>query len=121
MYWHSPVARDAARDKMNATMEAINGTFEFRVYFDKITEEQLRDLIWVITLGENRRDSTKQHKLGHAKPLGYGSVKLIVKKETIRAMSVKDGDIEVEMKEAEYGDIKADQVRIWTQRLSGTC
>ena len=24
-------------------------------------------------------------------------------------MSVKDGDIEVEMKEAEYGDIKADQ------------
>lgn len=109
MYWHSPVAPDAARDKMNATMEAINGTFEFRVYFDKITEEQLRDLIWVITLGENRRDSTKQHKLGHAKPLGYGSVKLIVKKETIRAMSVKDGDIEVEMKEAEYGDIKADQ------------
>jgi hypothetical protein len=68
---------------MNCTAEVMNAgkTFSFDVYFDQITSKQLKELIWVITLGENQSDSNLQHKLGHAKPLGYGSVKLIIDKE----------------------------------------
>ena len=47
----------------------------------------MNDIIWVINLGENKPDSARQHKLGHAKPLGYGSVKLVVKDGMIREFS----------------------------------
>ena len=75
------------KTKMNATMESIDcaekdrdkPVFSFRVYFDGITAEQLNQLIWVLTLGDNNPNSRFQHKLGHAKPLGYGSVKLVVR------------------------------------------
>lgn len=87
MYWHGPIAPDAAKDRMNSTMEALSGSFEFKIYFDEITERQLKDLIWVVTLGENRKDSKRQQKLGHAKPLGYGSVKMIVQKQVVRTIT----------------------------------
>lgn len=89
MYWHGDVMPDRKKmDKMNATMKAAekNSEFSFRIYFDEITDAQLTDLIWVITLGDNQKDSTLQHKLGHAKPLGYGSVKLIITEGKIRRM-----------------------------------
>lgn len=87
MYWHSQPAPDS-REKSdhNSTMTAVfpadprDGLADFRsrIYFDRITEAQLRDVIWIVTLGENDPDSTRCQKLGHAKPLGYGSVKLTV-------------------------------------------
>ena len=104
-YWHSPPAADASKSRMNSTVEAANGTFKFRVYFDEVTEEQLQDLIWVITLGDNRKESTKQHKLGHAKPLGYGSVKITVKEKVIRDISAQEDSIEIKMDTTEYKDI----------------
>ena len=91
MYWHHKhflpdgygKSNDCKKSKMNCTAEVMNAgkTFSFDVYFDQITSKQLKELIWVITLGENQSDSNLQHKLGHAKPLGYGSVKLIIDKE----------------------------------------
>ena len=104
-YWHSMPAADASKSRMNSTVEAANGTFKFRVYFDEVTEEQLQDLIWVITLGDNRKESTKQHKLGHAKPLGYGSVKITVKEKVIRNISAQEDSIEIKMDRTEYKDI----------------
>ena len=85
MYWHSKIAEDAEKkEKMNCTVESVNGTFKFKIYFNEITNQQLENLLWVITLGENKEDSTRQHKLGHGRPLGYGSVKLQVLEQTIR-------------------------------------
>lgn len=86
MYWHHKPAPDAdQKNGMNNTMECMDeGSFRFKVYFDQISREQLMDLIWVINLGENRADGILQHKLGHAKPLGYGSVKLTVGGGAIR-------------------------------------
>lgn len=81
-YWHGRTAPDRDRkDHMNQTMEAAPaGTrFTFRIYFDRVSGEQLGDLIWLVCLGENRSDGKYQYKLGHAKPLGYGSVKMVVK------------------------------------------
>lgn len=73
---------------MNQTMEAVptETRFAFRIYFDRVNSEQLQDLIWLVCLGENRSDGKYQYKLGHAKPLGYGSVKLVVKDCVIRAV-----------------------------------
>ena len=54
------------------------------MYFDGIQPQQLSDMIWTITFGENSADSTRLHKIGHAKPLGYGSVKLLITNGAIR-------------------------------------
>ena len=101
-YWHGRTAPDRdQKDIMNQTMEAAPaGTrFTFRIYFDRVNREQLGDLIWLVCLGENQRDGRYQYKLGHAKPLGYGSVKMVVKDCVIRtlgedlAMSARHIDI----------------------------
>lgn len=81
-YWHGEMMPDYNQKKsMNQTMEAVPaGTrFTFRIYFDRVSKEQLDDLKWLICLGENQADGKYQYKLGHAKPLGYGSVKMVVK------------------------------------------
>lgn len=83
MYWHSQPQsvnlEELERPDLSVTMETVDsGEFLFRIYFDGITEQQRQDLLWIIELGDNRPDSPMQHKLGHAKPIGYGSVKLTV-------------------------------------------
>ena len=88
-YWHGQTAPDSDRkSRMNQTMEAAPaGTrFTFRVYFDRVSREQLDDLVWLVCLGENRDDGKYQYKLGHAKPLGYGSVKMVVKDCVVRTL-----------------------------------
>lgn len=95
-YWHSEseyykVIEDNGEKKVlgemkngktirNATMDLIkpNVTFKFRIYYDGITDTQLEELLWVLTFGENKDDSRLCHKLGHGKPLGLGSVKIVV-------------------------------------------
>lgn len=63
-------------------MELVNpGTkFQFKIYCDGITPEELKELIWTITLGENHVESNRCHKIGHGKPLGLGSVKITIRK-----------------------------------------
>lgn len=75
------------RTNRNSTMELCDrkSQFTFDIFFEKITEEQLRELIWTITIGENNEDSLQMHKLGHGKPLGLGSVKLVVDAVQIRS------------------------------------
>ena len=96
-YWHSIPDKTDARpqnDKMNTTMEILSpgekNSFRFRLFFDRITEEQLSQLIWVVTLGENKADGRQMHKIGHGRPLGYGSVRLTVEKKTIRKFVRED-------------------------------
>ena len=92
MYWHGKPYTESAVTKLNTTMASAEGTsFTFRVYFDEISDSQLNSLIWVLTLGDNDGKSPYQHKLGHAKPLGYGSVKLIITGGSIRKI-VTDTD-----------------------------
>lgn len=88
-YWHGETMPDRnQRDRLNQTMEAMPAgtTFAFRIYFDRVNREQLNDLVWLVSLGENQTDGKYQYKLGHAKPLGYGSVKMVVKDCVTRAL-----------------------------------
>ena len=112
MYWHhTPAPDEKAKNNMNATVEAMNGKFVFKVYFDQLTEKQLQDLIWVITLGDNREDSTRQHKLGHAKPLGYGSVKLVVTEKVTRKIALQGEAAEVSLDRTDWVDLKTEPGR----------
>lgn len=100
-YWHSQPRTENKKEKLNATVEYADAgsAFIFRVYFDRVTPQQLRQLIWVIALGENRSGSALCHKLGHGKPVGYGSAKLTVEKLTLRRVTADGQSLRTEIRE----------------------
>ena len=66
----------------NATMELVKPKqeFRFKIYFDQITKQQLQELLWTVSLGTNDANSGNCYKIGHGKPLGLGSVKIVINK-----------------------------------------
>ena len=62
--------------------------FKFRVYFENITEEELNRLRWSLTFD----DPDCAHKIGRAKPLGFGSVRMSVKQVGIRQIDQETGE-----------------------------
>jgi len=50
--------------------------FEFDVYFENLTKEELALLIWCLEL-----ENSMLHKLGHGKPLGLGTIKINIDHE----------------------------------------
>ena len=58
--------------------------FTFDIYFDGITEDQLKKLVFALNFGENSEDSVHCHKIGHGKPIGLGSAKIVVNNITKR-------------------------------------
>ncbi|MCR4892696.1 MAG: hypothetical protein K5989_11015, partial [Lachnospiraceae bacterium] len=105
-YWHYnkkdswkvkvlPGDEKKGKTERNATMELMDiGTqFDFDIYYDKITDEQLEELIWILTLGQNYQDSNLCHKLGHGKPIGLGSIKIVINKNICRTLDTEKGVI----------------------------
>lgn len=66
------------------------GTFEFDIYLDGVTEDELKQLIALIRLPDDE-GFTGRHKIGAAKALGYGSVKMDVSKVEIRTLQKQGG------------------------------
>ena len=92
MYWHGEPQTTNRKSRQNATMEAVDkGSFRFRIWFESITRTQLGDLLWCISLGNNSETGKYRHKLGHGKPVGYGSVKLFVEDLRLRSFSSEGG------------------------------
>ncbi|MCM1101238.1 MAG: TIGR03986 family CRISPR-associated RAMP protein [Clostridium sp.] len=94
-YWHNEraatdpsVYRDGTQGRMNNIVELVmpGAEFTFEVYYDGITEDQLNKLMWCLNFGENREDGTLCHKLGHGKPLGLGSVKMVIEENAERIL-----------------------------------
>lgn len=82
----------SANESMASVMEKLDrGEFSFDVYYDSISWQQLRELIWVLCLGENDRDGVMQHTIGHAKPFGFGSVKICVEQCIERVYCADNG------------------------------
>ena len=105
MYWHhTPKINKENNNFNNRNFKAIPvkvGTkFAFKVYFENLGKKELQDLIAVINLNYDSELKTNNnekyydlcHKLGKAKPYGYGSVKLEVKDAKIREVN-KENDI----------------------------
>lgn len=96
-YWHSNsnyyMDKTNTETKRNATMDLVEAgaVFEFKVYYDYITEKQLQELIWTLTLGDNSEKSNYCYKIGHGKPIGLGSVKICVKRKEERSYDPEKG------------------------------
>lgn len=91
-YWHNLDANDYSseeRTSQNITVRPVRDgiTFKGKIYFEKISEKELRDLLFVIQAGDNGSLETKEHglKIGAAKPLGFGSVAMKVTGVTLRS------------------------------------
>lgn len=97
-YWHNPRAESDRtvysideKTKRNCTSELCKpeSRFVFDIFFERITEQQLKELLWTITIGENEESSSQMYKLGHGKPLGLGSVKLVIEEVQIRTFNTE--------------------------------
>lgn len=96
-YWHhKPILRPEnpiQKTERNATFDVVvPGTqFRFKVYFDGITREELSLLEAAIHLNENDIEGKLCQKIGHGKPLGYGSVKMCIEQCSVRIFDTMDG------------------------------
>lgn len=63
---------------MTTCVAPTGSVFSFDVFYSGITQEQLDKLLWVLCIGDNNEASSHLHKIGHGKPLGLGSVKIVV-------------------------------------------
>lgn len=79
-YFHSaPKSEEELGKRSIATKPALKDSeFTFKLYFDKISKKELKQLLWVLTLGENDINGKYMHKIGVGRPVGYGSVKIVV-------------------------------------------
>lgn len=80
-YWHflgEADYKDQTRSSQNMTVRPVRKGVEFvgKIYFDNVSEKELKKLLYVINAGDKGDLENKQHgyKLGAAKPLGFGSV-----------------------------------------------
>lgn len=103
-YWHQQIKdlpKASERTRLNRTIRAVRPDKEFQgtVYFDRITEGQLRQLVWMLNLGANMPE--KGYKLGMGKPLGMGSVTVRLAEEgnCLRQFVVSDGKIHYDISE----------------------
>lgn len=79
-YWNnlSGVKKCVTQTPLNKTVRAVRPGVEFtgKIYFDEISETQLKQIIYILTYTSDRKHG---YKLGMGKPLGLGSVELSVK------------------------------------------
>lgn len=77
------------QNERNSTIRPLRGIsvnkFEFDVYFEKITNDQLKKLLVVLSMRGNK--SKYAYKLGMGKPIGLGSVKIEVNDVYIREIN----------------------------------
>lgn len=105
-YWHNTendVYRETLeKNKMgdrNQSMELVGADgeqrFLFSIYYEALTDRELSELIWTLTLGENEENSKYCHKIGHGKPIGLGSVKIVVRRQTERQYDKSGYHVEI--------------------------
>jgi len=75
VYWHGRFHNvNSAVSQMNQTARLLDGgTFGFKLFFEDLTDDELGDLMFYLTLR-----GKGLHKIGRGKPIGMGSVKLSV-------------------------------------------
>ncbi len=91
MYWHGKnktMEQALNKSDLNSTVRpvAAHSTFMFNVYYNEISEAELRQLVALLMLKPRLA-----HKLGRAKPLGFGSLSIQVTRAVARSLDIKDG------------------------------
>lgn len=92
-YWHYPndkVSVRLNRENKNVASQlrplGRGAKFTFKVYFNNISQQELDQLISTIDLEGN---PNLCYKIGHAKPYGYGSVRIDVKHIYVREFNAQ--------------------------------
>ncbi len=93
-YWHhinTKIRGDIEPSKLNKTVRPLQSgvTFLGELYFENISEKQLKQLIWICNSGTEGLG----YKLGAAKPFGFGSIRCEVTKIEERNIYIEDGQI----------------------------
>lgn len=75
--------------------------FKFRVYFEDLNKMQLAQLKWSLDF----ENPDRAHKIGRGKPLGFGSVKIIVQNMTLREIGTDNHcrTLKIMKEEGEFG------------------
>lgn len=102
-YWHSRTALQLVfqgqttieQNERNKTVRPVTAHVPFKgtLYFDGISEKELRELIAIMNISAFADDNRYAIKLGAAKPLGFGSVALKVDSVNIRTLRKEDRKI----------------------------
>ena len=96
-YWNQPdvkMPKSVEKTKRNKTIRPVKDeiTFEGELYYDGISEKQLRQLVWILNGGSRTEgEDDIVYKLGAGKPLGLGSVELKVTEVKERILEEKNG------------------------------
>ncbi len=106
----------AQKGKMNSSLTPLTkGRFSFRVYYDSLTDDELRYLVFCLSLKDASGDTV--HRIGGAKPYGFGQCRLTVdgvvsvKYESVCDGSTGDKTIErkmIPLDTAEFADPSVD-------------
>ena len=85
--------RKSEKTERNCAITPVKeGTqFKFKVYFNHINQENLDELIAVLGLKYDGLDLC--HKIGKAKPLGFGSCSICVEDVYVRNITAEDGKV----------------------------
>lgn len=115
LYWHhTPQISYGKKTKRNCAITPVKEgcSFQFKIYFENVKEQYLKDLIAVLNLNyesdlkvEGKPYYDLCHKIGRAKPLGYGSVKIEVNNVKIRTVEITNQGISYHMNPYYIADI----------------
>ena len=94
--------------KLNKTIRPVKDGVSFtgKVYFDGISNKQLKQLIWIL----NSKPAGIGYKLGGVKPYGLGSIVSSVDDVRERVITLKDSSIEYEEQKVDYTDCKYEDI-----------
>lgn len=100
-YWHLDVNMDKYKDEQISNMKQrirpmkpeneSQSKFQFRVYFEELDKKQLQQLKWALDFG----NIECAHKIGRAKPFGFGSVQITVDRLHTRDINEETGNWEM--------------------------
>ncbi|ASS99759.1 CRISPR-associated RAMP family protein [Geobacillus thermocatenulatus] len=107
-YWHSRQMkwRNYDPNQPLSSLECIirpvkkGVSFSFRIFFEGISEAELKCLLWTLNIGDNENENC--HKIGMGKPLGLGSVKIKVDRVKTREFVLCNDTVEYRETEKEY-------------------
>lgn len=105
-YWHHPygnilreIPNDIKPSNMNKTVRPLREkvTFSGEIYYENITEKQLKQLVWICNGGKKTGSDENSvrlgYKLGAAKPFGFGSIECRVTSVEERSINIQAGKL----------------------------
>lgn len=101
----------AAHLKQRSAVRALKkGKTEFKVFFEDITEDELKNLLFCLNLGELGKEETEPayHRIGKGKPFGMGAVDIKVQSVQLKTYKIVGNQILSENKEVDLSEYNQD-------------